>query len=95
MVKWIKIFDNQYVGFWVLGLLLFLIQEIPYMVMPLFKLETNPIKNMQESSVFLNACEKVLGSLCIAFMTFVVCDEKKIFSISDKKSYCFFALRWE
>ena len=43
MVKWIKLFDNQYVGFWVLGLLLFFLQEIPYMVMPLFKLETNPI----------------------------------------------------
>ena len=68
MVKWIKIFDNQYVGFWVLGLLLFLIQEIPYMVMPLFKLETNPIMNMQESSVFLNTCEKVLGSLCIEIL---------------------------
>ena len=71
MLKWIKIFDNQYVGFWVLGLILFLIQEMPYMVMPLFKLETNPIMNMQESSVVLNVCEKILGSSCIAFMTFI------------------------
>lgn len=92
MVKWIKIFDNQYVGFWVWGLILFLIQEIPYMVMPLFKLETNPIMNMQESSVVLNVCEKILGSLCIAFMTFIVCDEKKIFSISDGKELLFFCI---
>lgn len=92
MLKWIKIFDNQYVGFWVLGLILFLIQEMPYMVMPLFKLETNPIMNMQESSVVLNVCEKILGSSCIAFMTFIVCDEKKIFSISDPKELLFFCI---
>lgn len=92
MLKWIKIVDNQYIGFWVLGLVLFLIQEIPYMVMPLFKLETNPIMNMQESSVMLNVCEKILGSLCIAFMTFIVCDEKKIFSISDQKELLFFCI---
>ena len=74
MVKWIKLFDNQYLGFWVLGLVLFVIQDIPYMIMPLLKLETNPIMNMQESTVVLNACEKILGSLCIALMTFIVCD---------------------
>ena len=41
MVKWIKLFSNQYLGFWLLGLVLFAIQEIPYMVMPLLKLKTN------------------------------------------------------
>ena len=92
MYKWIKIFDNQYIGFWVLGFVLFLIQEIPYMVMPLFNLETNPIMNMQESSVVLNACEKILGSSCIALMTFIVCDEKKIFSISAPKELLFFCI---
>lgn len=90
MVKWIKLFDNQYLGFWVLGLVLFVMQEIPYMIMPLLKLEANPIMNMQESSVVLNACEKMLGSLCIAFMMFIVCDEKKIFSISHTHELLFF-----
>ena len=33
MVRWFKLFDHQYFGFWVLGLVLFAIQEIPYMVM--------------------------------------------------------------
>ena len=36
MVRWIKLFGNQYLGFWVLGLVLFALQEIPYMLMPLF-----------------------------------------------------------
>lgn len=92
MIKWIKLFDNQYLGFWVLGLVLFVIQEIPYMIMPLLKMETNPIMNMQESSVVLNTCEKILGSLCIALMTFIVCDEKKIFSIRDIHELLFFCI---
>lgn len=92
MVKWIKLFDNQYLGFWVFGLVLFAIQEIPYMIMPLLKLESNPIMNMQESSVVLNTCEKILGSLCIALMTFVVCDEKKLFSIRDTHELLFFGI---
>lgn len=72
MVKWCKLFVEQYLGFWVLGLVLFALQEVPYMIMPLFRLENNPIMNMQESSVFLDVCEKVSGSLCIAVMTFIV-----------------------
>ena len=62
MVKWIKLFSNQYLGFWLLGLVLFAIQEIPYMVMPLLKLKTNPIMNMTETSPCLDILEKILGN---------------------------------
>ena len=58
MVRWLKLFGDQYFGFWVLGLVLFAIQEIPYMVMPLVKMEANPIMNMVETSAALDACEK-------------------------------------
>lgn len=92
MVKWIKLSDNQYLGFWFLGLLLFAIQEIPYMLMPLFHLETNPIMNMQESSVVLNICEKVLGSICIASMIFIVHKDAVLFSIDGKSDKLLFAL---
>lgn len=92
MVKWIKIFENQYFGFWMLGLILFAIQEIPYMVMPLFKLETNPIMNMQESSMVLNICEKILGSLCIVFMTFIVHNDATFFSVKSGKELLFFSI---
>ena len=92
MVKWINLFGNQYLGFWVLGLVLFALQEIPYIIMPLFKLETNPIMNMQESSVVLDICEKALGSLCIALMTFVVHKNAVMFSINEKSEKVFFVL---
>ena len=52
----IKISENQYFGFWGLGLILFAVQEIPYMLMPLIRPETNPIMNMTETSAVLDRC---------------------------------------
>ena len=92
MVRWLKLFGDQYFGFWILGLVLFAIQEIPYMVMPFFHLETNPIMNMAESSAALDVCEKILGSLCIALMIFVVHKDAVLFSISEGRERLFFAL---
>ena len=70
-------------GFWALGVLLFLLQEIPYIIMPLFHLKTNPIMNMQEFSSFLNICEKILGSLCIAVMMLIVQKNKPFFEYGN------------
>ena len=92
MVRWIKLFGNQYIGFWVLGLVLLAIQEIPYMLMPLFHLETNPIMNMTEPSAVLDICEKVLGSLCIALMVFIIHKDAKLFSVSAGQEKLFFTL---
>ena len=88
MVRWVKLFGNQYLGFWGLGLVLFALQELPYMLMPLFHLETNPIMKMTEASVILDICEKVLGSLCIALMVFIVHRDAKLFSVSDGRENC-------
>ena len=92
MVRWFKLFGDQYFGFWVPGVVLFAIQEIPYMVMPLFRLETNPIMNMVETSAALDVCEKVLGSLCIALMLFVVHKDAVLFSISEWREKLYFTL---
>lgn len=90
MVRWIKLVGKQWFGFWWLGLVLFGIQEIPYMVMPFMQLEANPIMEMQNKSVFLNGCEKVLGSLCIALMCFVIHENAKFFSLESMKEKLFF-----
>lgn len=92
MFKFFKLFGNQYLGFWIFGLLLFAVQEIPYMVMPLFKLQTNPIMNMTESSRILDMFEKILGSLCIAFMIFIVNKNSNLFLPADGREKIFFAL---
>ena len=92
MVRWFKLFGNQYLGFWLMGLVLFAVQEIPYMLMPLFRLETNPIMNMTEVSTALDACEKFLGSLCIALMVFVIHKDALAFSVTNGREKLFFTL---
>ncbi|SDA16854.1 hypothetical protein SAMN02910447_01197 [Ruminococcus sp. YE71] len=55
------------------------------MIMPLIKLDPNPIMNMQESSQALGIAEKILGSACIALMTFIVSDRTELFLPHDFK----------
>lgn len=78
-----KLFGSQHIGFWSLGMVLFALQEIPYLVMPLFHLENNPIMRMQETSAFLDICEKVLGVSCIALLVFVVQEHASVFSVGS------------
>lgn len=92
MFKFFKLFGDQYLGIWILGIVLFAVQEIPYMIMPLFDLKENPIMNMKETSQILEICEKALGSLCIALMIFVVHKNSAFFSIGAVKEKVFFFL---
>ncbi len=92
MFKWVKIVKNQYFGCWLIGVLLFVIQEIPYMVMPLFHLETNPIMEMPTNSIFLNISEKIFGVLCIILMILIVNRDNKLFTIKTKKEIAFFSI---
>ena len=92
MFRFFRLFGSQYLGFWILGLLLFAVQEIPYMVMPLIKPQSNPIMNMKESSAFLDISEKILGSSCIALMTFIVHKDSALFDISEGRGRIFFGL---
>lgn len=91
MFKWFKIIKNQYLGLWLIGLLLFAIQEIPYMIMPLIPLENNPVMQMPTNSIFLDICEKLLGILCVAVMVLIVHKDNKLFSIKTKNDIAFFS----
>ena len=57
MFRWFRLLGQQHLGFWALGLLLFLIQEIPYLIMPLIRMDANPIMTMPESSLVLERLE--------------------------------------
>lgn len=92
MVRWLKLYGDQYLGFWALGPALFALQELPYLLMPLFRLGANPIMNMAEASAALEVCEKILGSLCVALMVFVVHSDATLFSVADGRERLFFAL---
>lgn len=92
MFKWFKIVKNQYFGLWLIALALFAVQEIPYMVMPLIHLETNPVMNMPTNSLFLDVCEKIFGVLCIVVMTLIVHKDNTLFSVKSKSEVAFFSV---
>ena len=92
MVRWIRLSSDQYFGFWLLGLILFVLQEVPYILMPFFNPEPNPIMNMNETSVLLDTLEKITGSLCIALMIFVIHKDAVMFSVSGNTEKLFFLL---
>ena len=59
------------------------------MLMPLFRLETNPIMNTTESSATLDILEKILESLCVALMVFVVHKDAALFPCPTAGKSCF------
>ena len=92
MFRWFRLAGRQYIGFWAIGLALFALQELPYLVMPLWKPESNPIMTMPESSLLLDRLEKLLGSLCIGLMMFLVHREAGLFSLTSTREKLFFGL---
>jgi hypothetical protein len=92
VVKWFRITQNQYFGFFALGLAFFALQELPYIIMPLIPLQSNPLMEMQDKSVVLNAIEKVLGVSCIIVMLFLVRSDSKWFSLSTSREKIFFGV---
>ena len=90
MFRAIRLFKDQYLGFWILGLLLFTVQELPYMIMPFLKLQENPIMNLKNSYTALDIAEKILGSGCVAMMVFLVQKDQVMFSVSGSREKLFF-----
>lgn len=58
VIKFIHLFRNYYLGISFIGIIAFVIQEIPYIIMPLIKPTSNPIMNMQNEILWI---EKVQG----------------------------------
>ena len=92
MFKWVKIVKNQYLGCWLIGVLLFAIQEIPYMIMPLLHLETNPIMTMPTNSIFVDLCQNILGVLCVVALILIVNKDNQLFAVKTKAEITFFSL---
>ena len=92
MVKWVKLTKNQYLGFFALGLVFFVLQELPYIFMPFIPLDANPLMEMLDKSAILNVIEKVLGISCIIVMLFIVRSDAKWFSLSTSKEKVFFSV---
>lgn len=92
MFKWVKIVKNQYFGLWLLGLVFFVVQELPYIIMPLIPLQSDPIMNMPTNSVALDVLEKILGVLCVVVMLLIVHNDNKLFCVKTKSEIAFFSV---
>ena len=91
-MKWFRLTENQYFGFFALGLALFILQQVPYIVMPLIRMESNVLMEMQDKSAILNTVEKILGVSCVVVMIFLVRDDAKWFSLDTLHGRVFFFL---
>lgn len=92
MFRFFRLFGSQYFGLWIPGAVLFALQEIPYMAMPLFKLGNDPLMHMEERSQLLDVLEKCLGSACIALMVLLVREDVKLLSLGTGRERLFFGL---
>lgn len=91
MVRWIKIYKDTWFGFYGLGILFFLMQEIPYVIMPFIKIASNPLMDMADAYPALNIIEKILGISMILSMIFIINSKTKWFSISSIKEKLYFS----
>lgn len=92
MLKFLHLFGHYYLGLSFVGLAAFVIQEIPYMVMPLIKLRSNPIMNMQGGNRFLETAQGILGVLSMILLMLIVMDDIAVFPLATSREILFFAL---
>ena len=90
MIKIAHLYKNYYLGISFIGIIAFVIQEIPYMIMPLVKPESNPIMNMQDESKLLQIIQGVLGTLSMVLLMLIVRDDVSFFSIETSRDRVFF-----
>lgn len=92
MVKFFHLYKNYYFGISFIGVIAFAIQEIPYMIMPLIKLKSNPIMNMQNEIPWIEKIQGIFGVLSMILLMLIVKDNDKFFSIASCREKVFFAI---
>lgn len=85
MLRFVHIYKNYYFGLSLIGILAFVIQEVPYIIMPLIKLESNPIMNMQNEVKWIETVQGVFGVLSMVLLMTLVRDDVPAFSLSTAR----------
>ena len=60
------------------GIIVFVVQEIPYMVMPLIKLQSNPIMDMHNEAAWITGLQTAVGILTMLMLMLTVRDCEEI-----------------
>lgn len=92
MLKFVHLFKNYYLGISFIGIAAFVIQEIPYIIMPLVKPASNPIMNMQNEIKWIETLQGIFGMLSMILLMLIIRDDVNLFSIATTKEKVFFAL---
>ena len=67
-----------------------MIQEIPYIIMPLIKPESNPIMNMQNEIKWIETAQGIFGMLSMFLLMLIVRDDVSTFSLATSREKVFF-----
>ncbi|MBR1815835.1 MAG: hypothetical protein IJ763_03955 [Lachnospiraceae bacterium] len=92
MLKFIRLFRNYYFGISFIGIAAFVLQEIPYIIMPIVKPESNPIMNMQNEIKWIEILQNIFGMLSMVLLMLIVRDDVAFFSLVTTKEKVFFTL---
>ena len=92
MAKWFEVTKNQYIGFFTLGLVFFILQELLYIVMPMIHITTNPLMEMRDKSAILRVLEKIIMVSCVVALLFLVRGDSRWFSLGNTKEIVFFSV---
>lgn len=92
MIKFVHLFRNYYFGISFIGIVAFVIQEIPYIIMPLIKPASNPIMNMQNEIQWVEKVQGIVGVLSMVLVMLIVRDDNRFFSIATTTEKVFLAI---
>lgn len=92
MLKFFKLYEHYYLGISFIGIAAFVIQEIPYMIMPLISPSSNPIMNMKDGIKWLEIAQGIFGVLSMILLMTIVRDDVRAFSIASPGERLFFFL---
>ncbi len=92
MLKFVHLFKNHYLGISIIGIIAFIIQEIPYIIMPLVNPASNQMMNMQNEIKWIETAQGIFGVLSMISLMLLVRDDVKPFSVTTTKEKIFFSL---
>ncbi|MDR1795612.1 MAG: hypothetical protein LBR25_09480 [Erysipelotrichaceae bacterium] len=92
MVKWVRITKTYWFGLFAFGFVLVLLQQLPYLIMPLIPLAHNPLMEMVDKIVLLNLSEKIIGISCVLLTLFLVRENNQQLPLKTRRQkLCFTA----
>ncbi len=92
MIQFVHVVKDYSIGISYVGILAFIMQEIPYLIMPFLKLESNPIMNLQHEAKGIEVAQTICGIFTILMLIFLVREDAVLFPLESTRETFFFSL---